>query len=63
MQIQFKGSQVVDQVVDCMVDIHAGGTGASGCFWSEKLISSETVGKVVRGQCPFSKIRVILVGN
>jgi hypothetical protein len=39
-QIRFKGFHVVDQVVDCTVDIHAGGTGASG--W-KKLISGETI--------------------
>jgi hypothetical protein len=30
--IQFEGFRVVDRVVDSTVDIHAGGTGASGCF-------------------------------
>jgi hypothetical protein len=29
----------------------------------KKLISGETIGKVVREQDPFSKIRVILVRN
>jgi hypothetical protein len=53
----------VDQVVDYTVDIHTGGTGALGCFWSEKLISIETVGEVVLEQGPFNKLRVILVKN
>jgi hypothetical protein len=61
--IRFEGFQVVDQVVDCTVDIHAGGTGASGCFWLEKFISAETVGEVVREQGPFNKLHVILVEN
>jgi hypothetical protein len=50
-------------IVDCTVDFHAGGTGASGCFWSEKSISNGNVGKPVREQGPFNKLRVILVGN
>jgi hypothetical protein len=29
----------------------------------EKLISDETIGEVVREQGPFSKLRVLLVGN
>jgi hypothetical protein len=62
-QIRFEGFQVVDQVFGCTVDIHAGGTSASGCFWSEKLTSGETVVKVVREQGPFRKSCVILVEN
>jgi hypothetical protein len=62
-RIRFEGFHVVDQVVNCTVDIHAGGMGASGCFWSKKSISGETIGKVVREQGPFNKLHVILVGN
>jgi hypothetical protein len=43
-----------------MDDVHAGGMGASV---QEKLNSIMTVGEVVCEQCPFSKLRVILVGN
>jgi hypothetical protein len=62
-RIWFRGFRVVDQVVDCTVDIHAGGTGASGYFYSKKLIPSETIGKVVWVQGLFIKLRVILVEN
>jgi hypothetical protein len=60
-QTRFEGFQVVDQVIDCTVDIHGGWY---ACFWSllvEKFISTKTVCEVVREQGPFSKLRVILV--
>jgi hypothetical protein len=59
-RIRFEGFQVINQVVDCTVDIHAGGMGASR---REKLNSVETVGEVVWEKGPFSKLHVVLVGN
>jgi hypothetical protein len=41
----------------------AGVTGASGLLLVENLISTETIGEVVREQGSFDKLRVILVEN
>jgi hypothetical protein len=62
-QTQFEGFQVVDQVVDCTVDIHGGWYGCFRLLLVGKLISAEIVGEVVWEQDPFSKLRVILVEN
>jgi hypothetical protein len=62
-QTRFKGFQVVDQVVDCTVDIHGGWYGCLRLLLVRKLISAETIGEVVREQGPFSKLRIILVKN
>jgi hypothetical protein len=51
-QTRFKGFQVVDQVVDCMVDIHGGWYGCFRQLLVEKLISTETIGEVVQEQGP-----------
>jgi hypothetical protein len=34
-RIQFEGFRVVNQVINCTVDIHTGVTGVSVYFWSE----------------------------
>jgi hypothetical protein len=60
-QTRFEGFQVVDQVVNCTVDIHGEWYGCFRLLLIEKLISAKTVSEVVREQGPFSKLHIILV--
>jgi hypothetical protein len=62
-RVRFEGFRVVDRVINCKVDIHAVVRVLQAASSRKKLSSSDTFGKIVWEQGPFSKLRVILVGN
>jgi hypothetical protein len=62
-KLGLRGSKLSIKLSIARLTSMAGGTGASSCFWLERLISAEAVGEVIWEQGPFSKLRVILVRN